>query len=130
MWDLDAGHMLKEIEAVLKWIQQKYNLSHIYIASDALGSYRAWCFSRVDFKTFLSILVDSFDILDYSFFYYTVKRKKATLRTDRKKNRPFQKVESFLPTYFASFPTKVERVVYDTGLEKRGHMILLGDKDG
>jgi hypothetical protein len=130
MWDLDTGHTLKEIEAVLRWIQQKYNLSHIYIASDAIGSYRAWCFSRVDLKIFLSILVDSLDILDYSFFYYTVKRRKATLRTDRKRDRPFQEVVSFLPSYFTPYPTKAERVVYDTGLEKRGHTILLGERDG
>lgn len=42
----------------------------------------AWCFSKVDFaRFFLSILVDSLSILDYSFFNFAVKRKKATLRT-------------------------------------------------
>jgi hypothetical protein len=128
MWDIECD--LEKAKETLRTVQNKYGLSHIYIASDQEGSYRGWCFSKVSLKTLLSILTDSLDILDYSFFYYTVKRRKATLRTDRKKDRPLQQVVSVLPSYSAEFPKVMERVVYDTGLEKRGLSLLLGEQDG
>lgn len=130
MWDLE-GCSLEEAEETLRVVQQKYILSNIYIASDIEGSYRAWCFNHVNFKTFLSILVDSLSILDYNFFYYTVKRRKATLRTSNKKNRPEQKVIDVLYSYPCPLPSStVERVVYSTGTEKRGHSLLIGGQDG
>jgi hypothetical protein len=126
MWDLE-NCTLKEAEKTLREVQGKYGLSHIYVASDVEESYRAWCFSKVDFPTFLSILVDSLSILDYSFFYYTVKRRKATLRTSTKKGRPEQRVVSVLKSYPVAIPSSVmERVVYDTGLQKKGVSVLLG----
>lgn len=128
-WDLENTD-LTQIEETLRNIQDKYGLSHIYIVSDFKGSYRAWCFSKVTFKTLLNILVDCIDILDYNFFFYTVKRRKATLRTDRKKNRPNQKLIKVLPSFSSEIPNRMERVLYDTGLEKRGHTLLLGEKDG
>ena len=128
-WDIEKT-ALKEDEETLRKIQQKYNLPHIYIVSDTKGSYRAWCFAKVPFKTLLSILVDSLDIIDYSFFYYTVKRKKATLRTSSKKGRRRQKVVSVLESYFMPFPTWMEKVIYDTGLVKKGVSVLLGERDG
>jgi hypothetical protein len=119
---------LEKVENVLGKVQEKYGLSDIFIVSDCENSYRAWCLSKVDFVTFLKILVDSLSILDYNFFYYTVKRKKATLRTSPKKGRPSQRVVSVLYSYSASFDESiVEKVVYDTGLEKRGISLLLGD---
>jgi len=36
---------------------------------------------------------------------------------------------SVLESYFVPIPKEVEMVVYDTGIEKRGLSILLGDKD-
>ena len=128
MWDLEVA--LEQAEDVLRKIQRRYNLSHIFIVSDIEGSYRGWCFSKVSFKILLSILVDSLDIIDYSFFYYTVKRRKETLRTDRKKGRPPQQLVSVLESYPSAIPTKLEQVIYDTGLEKRGRNIMLGDRDG
>lgn len=81
--------------------------------------------------TLLHILVDSLDILDYSFFYYTAKRRKATLRTSGKKDRSSQRVVGFLESYFAPFPKEMEQVLYDTGLVKKGYSVLLGDeRDG
>ena len=77
---------LEQVENVLGRVQKKYGLSDIFIVSDCENSYRAWCLSKVDFVTFLKILVDSLSILDYNFFYYTVKRKKATLRTSPKRD--------------------------------------------
>ena len=127
MWDLEKSG-LEQVENVLGKVQEKYGLSDIFIVSDCENSYRAWCLSKVDFVTFLKILVDSLSILDYNFFYYTVKRKKATLRTSPKKGRPSQNVVSVLYSYSSSFDESiVEKVVYDTGLEKRGFSLLLGD---
>jgi hypothetical protein len=125
MWDLEKSN-LKEIEKTLKNVQRKFHLSHIYVTSDIEGSYRAWCYSRVDFVTFLKILLDSIEILDWNFFYWTVKRGKATLRTSNKKNRIPQRVVSVLLSYPMPIPTSCERVVYDTGLTKRGFTVLLG----
>ena len=50
MWDLE-NCTLKQAEKTLSKIQKKYCLSHIYIVSDNQNSYRAWCFSKVDFET-------------------------------------------------------------------------------
>ncbi len=129
MWDLENCN-LEEASRILIRVQRKNNLSHIYIVSDAEGSYRAWCFSSVTFKKFLRILVDSLEIIDYSFFYYTVKRLKATLRTSNKKKRPPQRLVRVLESYPTDFPIKMEKVIYDTGLVKRGYTISLGDRLG
>ena len=129
MWDLE-NCTLKKIKKTLKEIQNIYNLSNIFIVTDNDTTYRAWCFSKVDFDVYLHILVDCLPILDYNFFYYTVMRKKATLRTSSKKGRPKQRLACVLPSYVCPFePDKiVERVVYDTGLEKRGISLLIGEK--
>ena len=58
---------------------------------------------------------------------WTVKRGKATLRTSSKKNRAPQKVVTVLKSYPVSFPSSCEKVIYDTGLKKRGLNVLLGD---
>ena len=129
MWDLEGCNLTEAEETLLK-VQQKYGLSDIFIVSDVEGSYRAWCFSKVVFKVLLAILVDSLEIIDYIFFYYTVKRRKATLRTSSKLGRPPQKLVSLLQSYPAPIPAELERVVYDTGLMKRGFTVLLGDRDG
>jgi hypothetical protein len=128
MWDLE-GCRLAEAEETLRRVQIEYDLSHIFIVADAEGSYRAWCFTKVDSRTFLRILLDT-EHVDYSFFYYTVKRRKATLRTNSKKGRPPQQLVIVLESFPESIPTEMEKVVYDTGLEKRGRTILLGDEDG
>jgi hypothetical protein len=126
MLDLENCTLIRARKTLGK-IQKKYNLSHIYIVSDIQNSYRAWCFTKVDFITFLKILVDSLSILDYNFFYYTVKRQKATLRTSNKIGRPTQKVVSIVKSYpVALQESVVEKVVYDTGIEKRGVSLLLG----
>lgn len=127
-WDIEHA-FLKEDEKILRQVQTKYGLSNIYLVSDLEGSYRGWCFSKVSFQTYLNILVDSLSILDYSFFYYTVKRRKATLRISQKKGRPKQKVVSVLESYPVPFPSSfIENVVYDTGLQKRGLAVLLGSE--
>jgi len=125
-WDIEHP-VLEEDEKILRQVQTKYGLSNIYVVSDFEGSYRGWCFSKVSFQAYLNVLVDSLSILDYSFFYYTVKRRKATLRISQKKGRPTQKVVSFLESYPVSLPSSfIEQVVYDTGLQKKGIALLLG----
>ena len=128
MWDLE-GCSQEQAEETLRKVQSSYNLSSIFIFSDAERSFRAWCFTRVDFNTFLKILLDT-DYADWNFFYYTVKRKKATLRVSNKKNRPKQELVAVLELYPMPIPEEVEMVIYDTGIEKRGLSILLGDRDG
>jgi hypothetical protein len=82
--------------------------------------------SRVDFKTYLKILLET-KYLDWNFFYWTVERGKATLRTSNKQNRTPQKIVSILRSYPCPIPIKFERVFYDTGVEKKGFTIKLGD---
>jgi hypothetical protein len=125
LWDLE-NCALEQVEETLRNVQRKYGLSHIFIASDAEGSYRAWCFSKVNYKTFLHILLDT-EHLDPIFFDYTVKRKKATLRTSNKEDRPSQKLVGVLESYPAQIPETWEKVTYDTGLVKKGRSILVGD---
>jgi hypothetical protein len=124
LWDLE-NCTLEQAKETMRAVQIKYMLSHIYVASDAEGSYRAWCFSKVDYKTLLHILLDT-GHLDPVFFDYTVKRKKATLRTSNKKDRKPQELVSVIESYPAPIPETWEKVTYDTGLVKKGRGVLLG----
>jgi hypothetical protein len=117
---------LQQAEEILGKVQISYGLSDIFIISDTEESYRGWCFSKVDFRTLLRILLNV-DSLDYNFFYWTVFKGKATLRTSNKRNRPPQKIVSVLRSYSVPIPESCEKVVYDTGVVKRGLSILLGE---
>ena len=123
-WDLEFK-TLKQVKETLSRIQLLYKLSNIYVTSDIDCSYRAWCFSEVSFNKLLHILIDT-EGLDYSFFYYTVKRKKATLRVSNKRNREPQKIVAVLPSYYYPISNCVEKVIYDTGTEKKGKCLLIG----
>jgi hypothetical protein len=125
MWDLE-NCPLDKAEMTLRDVQRKYCLSDVFVVSDAERSYRAWCFSKVDFSTYLKILLDT-EFLDWNFFYWTVKRGKATLRTSSKKNRELQRLVNVIESYRVPFPSECQKVVYATGLTKRGATILLGD---
>ncbi len=126
MWDIEKC-TLQQAKDVLRDVQKKHHLSNIYLTSDCEKSYRAWCHSKVSFEVLIQILADSYSIVDPNFFYYTVKRKKATLRTGAKKGRPSQKVIFLLESFYLPFnESKVEKVIYDTGLEKQGKSLLLG----
>lgn len=106
-------------------IQQKYNLSNIYITSDSPNSFRFWCASIVDFKTLLKILLD-IDYLDMIFFKYTVRRSKATLRTSKKNDRLPQELVCIIKSYHLPFPKKVQKVIYDTKLSKNSLQFTFG----
>ena len=125
-WDCDIPD-LEKIKTVLTKVQQIYNLSDIFVTSDNNKSFRAWCFSIVDFPTFLKILIDSKEIIDYEFLSYTFRRKEATLRISKKENRPFQFIIGVLKTYSVPFPTGIMRqITYVTGCEKKGTTLSLG----
>lgn len=118
----------EEVVEESKYVQQKYGLSNIYIYSDAERSFRVFCYSIVDFKTLLKIILD-FKHSDMIFFNYTVRRKKATARISRKKGRPLPKLVKVLESYFLPFPEQVQEVFYDTGIVKKGIAFSLGDED-
>jgi hypothetical protein len=127
LWDIEDC-TLEQAKHTLQFVQLNYDLSDIYVTSDKNGSYRAWCFNRVSLKQYIHILLDT-DFLDYGFMYYTVKRKKATLRTSKKQGRVPQRIVSILRSYPVPIPEQFEKVIYDTGIDKRGTFIRLGDKE-
>jgi hypothetical protein len=124
-WDIE--HVtLQRAKEVLRRIQARHHLANIYIVSDKTGSYRAWCFNRISFPTLLVIQAESLSILDYGFFAYAVRRLETTLRIDKKKGRPEQKLIGVLESYPCPIPSFMKHIVYDTGLVKKGTSILLG----
>ena len=127
MFDLE-GKNIEETKKTLKKVQTRYGLPNIYLTTDNNGkTYRGWCFGVVTFETYLKILIDSLPIIDYGFFYYTVKRKEATLRLSQKEGRPFQTCTDVIESFFVPFPTGIrKRVLYFTGNEKKGTTLNLG----
>ena len=119
---------LNEAENALRELQSKYGLSDTFITSDKERSFRAWCYSQVKFSDYLRMQLDLLDagVLDYNFYWWTVKQGKSTLRVSNKKNRPPQKIVSVLSSYSVSIPEVCEKVVYDTGIVKRGLTVFLG----
>ena len=119
-------------ETELGKIQVSYGLSNIYITSDKERSFRGWCYSQVKFTEYLRMQLDLIDsgLLDYNFFWWTVRQGKSTLRCNRKKNRPYQELASTLHSYYVPIPKTglVTQAIYDTGIQKRGFTIFLGEK--
>jgi hypothetical protein len=125
-WDLE-NCTLEQTKEALRFVQEQYDLSDIFISSDYPKSYRAWCFTKVDFKTLCKIILDT-AFIDYNFFYWTVQRGKATLRLTQKNNRPKQKLVAILPcseNSKAIFDNQIDYVEYDTGTEKKGLFLNL-----
>jgi hypothetical protein len=120
---------LDECVSLLEELQASYNLSDIFVTSDKDRSFRVWCFCHVSFSDYLRMQLMLLDkkLLDYNFFWWTVKQGKSTLRTNSKQGRPLQKVVAFLPSYSVPFPKTCERVLYDTGIQKRGLTVFLGE---
>jgi hypothetical protein len=122
---------LEEVEYELGKIQVSYGLPDIFIMSDRIGSFRAWCFGEVRFTDYMRMQLDLLDagILDWNFSYWTMNKGEGTLRVNSKQNRPKQELVSTLHSYSVTFPEdKIEPVFYDTGIEKRGLTVFLGDK--
>ena len=120
---------LDKAENTLMELQLKYRLPDIFITSDKERSYRAWCYSHVKYTDFLRMQLDLLDagILDYNFYWWTTKQSKATLRLSNKRNRPPQKIVSVLNSYSVPIPEKCEKVIYETGIQKRGLTVFLGE---
>jgi len=124
-WDLE-NCSLDEAEKTISKVQFKHKLGDTFLVSDVEGSYRGWCFSRRLWKEYLIILLET-EHLDYNFFYWTVTRGSATLRTCSKEGRLPQSVVAVLKGYEETiFPEEVIHVVYDTGIEKRGTVVNVG----
>jgi hypothetical protein len=119
---------LTQVENALRTIQRSYHLSNIYVTSDKERSFRAWCYSQVKFTSYLRMMLNLLDsgLLDYNFFWWTIKQGKSTLRVSSKADRPKQKIVSVLESYSVPIPESCEKVVYDTGIEKRGLTVFLG----
>jgi len=122
--------LLEEVEYGLGKIQVSYGLPNIHIESDRRGSFRSWCFGEVRLTDYLRMQLDLLDakLLDWNFFYWTVDKGEGTLRASNKRDRPKQKLASTLHSYSVPIPKKVKMVFYDTGIEKRGLTVFLGEK--
>ena len=120
---------LDECVSALKELQFIYNLSDVFVTCDLDRSFRVWCFCHVNYLNYLEMQIQLLrkKLLDYNFFWWTVKQGKSTLRTTSKKGRQQQKVVAFLPSFSVPFPKKCEKVLYDTGVQKRGLTVFLGE---
>ena len=125
-FDLENCTLQRVVEVLMK-VQISYNFSDIFIVSDKDGSFRAWCFTQVDFDVYLEILlkVKRYGILDWNFYKWTVDRGYATLRTDNKKGRLPQELVFTLKTYSVPEPKVVKQVIYGTGVRKSGLTLLM-----
>jgi|GEM_PF-1365269 hypothetical protein len=120
------GKDLPEVAECLRKVQLSYGLGDFWVTSDAPNSFRAWCFSVRPWTTYLRIMLDLIDmgVLDYNFWFWTVKRGEATLRTSNKQGRPPQQVVAYLQGFeLTEIPAKLKHVSYDTGVEKRGAVL-------
>ena len=125
-FDLENCSLQQVIEVLMK-VQISYNLSDIFIVSDKERSFRAWCYTQVDFDVYLEILLEvkKYGILDWNFYKWTVDRGYATLRTDNKKGRLPQELVCTLKTYSVPEPKMVKQVIYGTGVQKSGLTLLM-----
>jgi hypothetical protein len=125
--EFDDISLQKVIEALIT-VQDDYGLSNWYVFSDKEGSYRAFCFTIVTFPLLMHILVDT-NYVDKVYVGYTWNRGKATLRTSRKWGRlAKQELVAFVESFFEPVPKPYERVLYQTGITKKGIEFHLGEK--
>lgn len=123
MWDLE-NCSLNQATKTLQTVQKNYGLSTIFVVSDHPKSYRAYCFSTVTFPKFLEIICAT-EYCDWNFIRWSVVRAEATLRTSQKQGRPKQKLVAVLESHkIVPIPKMCKRVVYDTGIEKKGKTII------
>ena len=124
-WDLE-NCTLEQAKETLQDVQYEFKLGDILITSDIEKSFRAWCYSKRTFKTFIHILLHT-KYIDYNFIYWTIQRGNATLRTSQKENRKPQEIIAVLRGYEKTeIPNKVIHVTYETGNDKHGKVLILG----
>jgi hypothetical protein len=114
-WDLENCTLEQVIEE-LQVIRNVYDLDTIYIFSDSPTSFRAICYTPVDFHTLLNIILNT-KYLDYGFYRATVIRGYSILRISTKKNRQKQKVVYTVGQETARIPSFIY-TDYDTGTDK------------
>lgn len=86
MWDFDTGSY-NQILLGLDYIQDRYNLSNIYIAQTGKKTgYHAFCFKKVSWRKCIEILAST-PLLDYNYLKYGIYRKHFTLRISKKHAR-------------------------------------------
>jgi len=118
-WDLENCTKQQALKTLME-VQKEFKLGMIFITSDYLKSYRAFCFSERTFKEFIHILLHT-KYVCWNFIYWTIQRGSATLRTSQKEGREPQLIKAILTGYEKVYiPQDVITVVYDTGNEKRG----------
>ena len=125
--EFDDVILQKVIEALII-VQDDYGLSNWYVFSDKEGSYRAFCFTVVNFRFLMHILLDT-KYVDRIFIGYTWNRGKATARTGKKWGRLVkQELVAVVESFFEPIPEAYERVLYQTGITKEGIEFHLGKK--
>lgn len=86
MWDFDDME-LEVVESALCKVQEKYNLSNIYILETKhLTNYIAYCFTARRFDHVCLVILDT-NFIDWNFFKYGVYRGRFTLRVTAKEGR-------------------------------------------
>ena len=117
-------------ERELGKIQVSYGLPDFFLMSDKSGSYRSFCFGEVRFTDYMRMQLDLIDvgILDWNFFWWMVNKGYAKSRISQKKNRLEQRLVSTLHSYSVPILDRFEFAFYDTGVEKRGLTVFLGEK--
>ena len=124
-WDLDRCTLEQAIQT-LQEIQKEFKLGDIFITSDYKKSYRAWCFSVRKWLEYLHILLHTmeYNIIDYGFWIWTIRRGEATLRNTNKKERQMHDIVAILKGYEKTqLPEKFKVIKYDTGIQKKGIFI-------
>lgn len=116
---------IQEVILSLRKMQYEHKLGDIIIESDYPTSFRAFCFSKRPFKEYLRILLDTPNIC-YNFFYWTVYRGSATIRTSQKQGRRIQHAILLKGYEKTEMPKNIIQVNYETGIEKTGMLITNG----
>jgi len=117
MWDFDRAP-LNKLERSLKTIQDVFQLGEIQIFGDGKpDSYRAVCYSQVDFLELLKILITT-PYVDETYILMTARKGQATVRVGPKINRGKQVIVSIVPGRVEPPPDEVTLWLYETGLDK------------
>lgn len=118
-WDLENCTKQEALKTLAE-VQKEFSLGMIFLLSDCPKSFRAICFSQRTFKEFLHILLHT-KYVDWNFIYWTIQRGSATIRTSKKQERKLQQIKEVITGYEKTYmPQTINRVIYDTGNEKRG----------
>lgn len=116
-WDFDDTP-LDSVEWLLTIAQRNFDLGEIYIFSDKPRSYRAVCYSVVDFKKLLEILVTT-PRVDDVFIIKTAQKGQATIRLSDKLGRGPPAIVSKIPGRHEPLPNNLSVWRYETGVDKR-----------